>query len=86
MMFLAFFLITKQNEPEVQCVWEKMINGIHLSGGGTFSGRPQVPIGDSSGSEESPPGKQALGVLPSSIRSTAMHAAGQAEESFSRVQ
>lgn len=63
-----------------------MINGIHLSGGGTFSDHPQVPTRDSSGSEESPPGKQALGVLPSSLRSAAMHAAGQAEEAFSRVQ
>lgn len=31
MMFLAFFLITKQNEPEVYYVQEKMINLIHLS-------------------------------------------------------
>lgn len=26
MMFLAFFLITKQNEPEVHYVWEEMID------------------------------------------------------------
>lgn len=37
MMFLAFFLITKQNEPEVHSVLEKMINLIHLPRENFFS-------------------------------------------------